>query len=50
LKEKLQSIERAMKYLSDNALEPKLIDDHAESAEDSAASQNNAVGQPLQVE
>lgn len=50
LKKKLETIERAMKYLSDNGLEPELINDPAESAEDSAESHNNAVRQPLQIE
>ncbi|GAA1764152.1 hypothetical protein GCM10009712_10840 [Pseudarthrobacter sulfonivorans] len=51
LKKKLETIERAMKYLSENGLEPDLIEDPAESALDAEESQASAARQPqLQLE
>ncbi|MDQ0863792.1 pimeloyl-ACP methyl ester carboxylesterase [Arthrobacter globiformis] len=46
LKKKLETIGRAMKYLCENGLEPKLVEDLAEDAEDLAESQDPAARQP----
>ena len=46
LKKKLETIGRAMKYLSENGLEPKLVEDPAEDAEDLAESQDTAARKP----
>jgi hypothetical protein len=51
LKKKLETIERAMKYLSDNGLEPDLIEDPAEGPLDAEESQGSGARQPqLQLE
>lgn len=51
LKKKLETIERAMKYLSENGLEPKLIEDPSESPLEAEESQEAAARQPhLQLE
>lgn len=43
LKKKLETIERAMKYLSETGLEPSLIDDSAEGQVDAGQSQEGAL-------
>jgi pimeloyl-ACP methyl ester carboxylesterase len=51
LKKKLETIERAMKYLSDNGLEPDLIEDPSEGPLDAGESQGSGARQPqLQLE
>lgn len=51
LKKKLETLERAMKYLSENGLEPELIEDPAERPLEAEESQDAAVRQPhLQLE
>lgn len=51
LKKKLETIERAMKYLSDHGLEPDLIEDPAEGSPNAEESQGSGARQPqLQLE